>query len=89
MSWACELTEDAERDLLDLPRDVQRRVARALDQVAANPFEGDVKALKGPEWKGIFRRRAGSYRILFTAGHSRQLVSVLRILRRSEKTYRQ
>jgi mRNA interferase RelE/StbE len=88
MTWACELTEDAERDLRRLPRDVQRRVARALDLVAADPFQGDVKALKGPEWHGIFRRRVGSYRILFTADHSRQLVSVLRILRRSEKTYR-
>jgi mRNA-degrading endonuclease RelE of RelBE toxin-antitoxin system len=88
MTWACELTEDAERDLLDLPRDVQRRVAHALDRVAVNPFQGDLKALKGPEWRGVLRRRVGSYRILFTADHSRQLVSVLRILRRSEKTYR-
>jgi mRNA-degrading endonuclease RelE of RelBE toxin-antitoxin system len=56
--------------------------------MAASPLQGDVKALRGREWAGIFRRRAGRYRILFTADHSRQLVSVLRILRRSEKTCR-
>lgn len=88
MTWACELTEDAERDLLDLPRDVQRHIVHALDRVAVNPFQGDVKALKGSEWKGVLRRRVGSYRILFTADRSRRLVSVLCILRRSEKTYR-
>jgi hypothetical protein len=45
MTWACELTGDAERDLRNLPRDDQRRVARALDRAAVNPFQGDVKAL--------------------------------------------
>ncbi len=88
MSWACELTGDAERDLRNLPRDDQKRVARALDRLAVSPFQGDVKALKGPEWQGIFRLRSGSYRVLFAADYKRQLVSVLRILRRSEKTSR-
>jgi mRNA interferase RelE/StbE len=88
MTWACELAGDAKRDLRKLPRDIQKRVAHVLDRLAVNPFQGDVKALKGPEWQGIFRLRSGSYRILFTADHKRQLVSVLRILRRSERTYR-
>jgi len=52
MTWACELTEAAQKDLKDLPRKVQERVARTLNQMAANPFEGDVKALQGKEWKG-------------------------------------
>jgi mRNA-degrading endonuclease RelE of RelBE toxin-antitoxin system len=59
-----------------------------LDQLAANPFQGDAKALRGPEWTGVFRRRVGRYRILFTADRERRLVSVIRILLRSEKTYR-
>jgi hypothetical protein len=28
-------------------------------QMADDPFKGDVKALQGEEWKGIFRRRMG------------------------------
>ena len=87
MSWACELTEDAERDLRNLPRSIQGRVARAMEQMAADPFAGDVKALKGSEWKGVFRRRIGSYRILFTADQRKQMVSVVRILIRSKGTY--
>jgi len=52
MSWACELTEDAEQDLRKLPKAIQKRVARALTQMESNPFQGDVKALHGEEWKG-------------------------------------
>ncbi|MBI3698197.1 MAG: type II toxin-antitoxin system RelE/ParE family toxin [Acidobacteria bacterium] len=88
MSWACELTEDAEKDLRDLPRNIQRRVARVLNQMATDPFQGDVKALRGDEWQGVFRHRIGSYRILFTADQQKQTVSVVRILIRSKETYR-
>jgi hypothetical protein len=27
-----------------------------------DPFQGNVKALQGEEWKGVFRRRLGDYR---------------------------
>ena len=88
MSWACELTQDAEKDLRDLPGDARRSIARVLDQMAANPFLGDTIALKGSEWKGVFRRRTGSYRIFFMVDHKAKIATVIRIVRRSEKTYR-
>jgi mRNA-degrading endonuclease RelE of RelBE toxin-antitoxin system len=88
MSWVCELTEDAEQDLGKLPQAIQKRVARVLTQMESGPLQGNVKALHGEEWKGVFRRRIGAYRILFTAGRDKQTVLVLRILLRSGKTYR-
>jgi mRNA-degrading endonuclease RelE of RelBE toxin-antitoxin system len=56
--------------------------------MAADPFDLNVKALRGEEWRGVFRHRIGDYRILFTADRANQKVFVLRILPRSEKTYR-
>jgi mRNA-degrading endonuclease RelE of RelBE toxin-antitoxin system len=56
--------------------------------MAPDPFQGDTRALKGTEWKGVFRRRAGSYRIFFTADHQSHIATVIRIVRRSEGTYR-
>jgi len=88
MAWAFELTEDAEGDLRRLPKRIQKRFARTLTQMAADPFDLNVKALKGDEWRGVFRRRIGDYRILFTADQAKQKVFVLRILPRSERTYR-
>ena len=51
MNWACELTDDAKQDLHDLPSAVQKRVPRMLDQMQGDPFQGDVKALRGDEWR--------------------------------------
>ena len=34
MTWACELTKDAERYLRSSPKGVQQRAARALRQLA-------------------------------------------------------
>ena len=53
-----------------------------------NPLMGDVKALKGPEWKGRYRKRVGPYRIIFTVDHKMKAVAISAILIRSGKTYR-
>jgi mRNA-degrading endonuclease RelE of RelBE toxin-antitoxin system len=88
MNWVCNLTEDAGRDLRGLPNAIQRRVARVLEQMQSDPFQGDVKGLRGEEWKGVFRRRLGNYRVLFMPDWERHVVRILRILIRSGKTYR-
>jgi mRNA-degrading endonuclease RelE of RelBE toxin-antitoxin system len=62
MNWVCEFSEDAQNDLQDLPKAIQKRVARVMTQMAADPFQGNVKALQGEQWKGVFRRRIGDYR---------------------------
>ena len=87
MSWVCEITEDAEEDLRHLPKAIQKRVARVLTQMEADPFAGNVKALQGKAWKSIYRRRMGNYRLIFSADHPQQKLFVLRILIRSGSTY--
>jgi len=88
VNWVCELSEDTKKDLGDVPKAIQKRVARVLTQMEADPFQGNVKALKGDEWKEVFRRRLGDYRLLFTANREKGTVHVIRILLRSGKTYR-
>ena len=88
MAWAIELSASAEKDLKRLPRDRQARIAHAIDEMEANPLAGDVKPLKGPEWKGRYRKRVGPYRIIFGVDHKVKHVSISAILVRSEKTYR-
>lgn len=88
MTWACEFSENAEEGLSGLPKAIQKRVARLLTQMAADPFRGNVKALQGEEWKGVFRRRMCDYRLLFTADHTKKVFVVQQISLRSGKTYR-
>ena len=88
MSWQVELSASAEKDIRRLPRDRQARMIRCIDEMEQNPFAGDIRALQGTEWKGRYRKRAGSYRIIFTVDHKTRTVAISAILIRSEKTYR-
>jgi mRNA-degrading endonuclease RelE of RelBE toxin-antitoxin system len=56
--------------------------------MATDPFQGNVKALQGKEWKGVFRRRIGDYRLFFIADYAKKLVVIQQISLRSGKTYR-
>jgi mRNA-degrading endonuclease RelE of RelBE toxin-antitoxin system len=88
MNWASDFTKDAERDLRQLPKNAQSSVARVLLMMESDPLQGNVKALHGAEWKGVFRRPVGgAYRLLFSVNHATRTFLVLRILRRSESTY--
>jgi len=88
MTWAVEVSAGAEKDLKRLPSDRRVRVEHAIDGMEKDPLAGDVKPLKGPQWKGRFRKRVGDYWIIFTVDHNARLVAIFAILIRSEKTYR-
>jgi mRNA-degrading endonuclease RelE of RelBE toxin-antitoxin system len=57
-------------------------------QMATDPFQGNVNAIQGKEWRGVFRRRIVDYRLLFSDSREQGIVTVLRILLRSGETYR-
>jgi mRNA-degrading endonuclease RelE of RelBE toxin-antitoxin system len=87
MSWVSELSHRAERQLARLPRDVQERIAQAIDELEVDPFRGDVLPLKGREWRGRYRKRVGRYRIIFVPRIDSHIVEVSAILLRDERTY--
>ena len=68
--------ESAEKTLADLPRDIQKRISRALDELSEQGLiASNIKKLRDPE--SGFRKRVGDYRILFdihgTAIHIRRI----------------
>jgi mRNA-degrading endonuclease RelE of RelBE toxin-antitoxin system len=65
MNWSIELTAEAKRQLERLPRNIHKQLERSIDAMKQDPFVGNVKALQGEEWKGVYRKRSGDYRILF------------------------
>ncbi len=88
MTWTVELSSSAIKELRRLPRDRQSQIASAIDEMEADPLAGDVKPLQGAEWRGYYRKRIGPYRIIFTINRRTMSAAILRILIRSEKTYR-
>ena len=88
MKWTVRLSRGAAKQLERASDDQQELLFKRLDELAEDPFRGDVKPLKGPKWHGRYRKRAGRWRIIFTATYPQRLVEVSAILLRSEKTYR-
>jgi mRNA-degrading endonuclease RelE of RelBE toxin-antitoxin system len=88
MNWAVRISEDAQMSIVSLPDKIRRQISRSISQLEQDPFLGDVKPLKGKEWRGYYRKRAGDYRIIFFLRHEQRFVDASSVLRRSEKTYR-
>ena len=68
------------KEIDEFPTEDKQRILSAIRQIAAEPFSGDVKPIKGA--KGLLRRRVGDYRIVFTVNFERGEVVVLRVGRR-------
>ncbi len=88
MLWTIRLSPEAEKQFSRLPRDRQELVAKSIDEMRNDPFRGNVKALKGKEWKGRYRKAAGRYRLIFVPHYSGCRIEISQILLRTEKTYR-
>lgn len=86
MAYRIELRPAADRQYQRLPADAETAVRKALLRLAENPRHRGVAAVQ--HWPGIFRARAGDYRILFKIDDRRRVVSVGRIALRGV-VYRQ
>jgi len=85
MNWSLQVTKPAQKDLAKLPAREADRVRTALLSMRVDPFGGDIKRLTGqyPAW----RRRVGSYRILYDLYIDQRLIVVAGIVRRTSTTY--
>jgi mRNA interferase RelE/StbE len=85
MSWAIALSNRARRNLKRVPIADQQRIMAHLDAMRVNPLFGDVLKLTGQD---AFRRRVGSYRIIFDVDFKSFSVKITTIERRTTTTYR-
>ena len=90
MRYRVELSNEAQKQLDRFPRDVRKRIERAIDEFEAKDEAewSNVKALHGPEWKGRLRKKVGPYRIIFRKYPERGALEISAILIKSKDTYR-
>ena len=81
-----DFTPDAEADLARLDAPVVERVFAKLRWLAENFDAVRPEALTG-EWQGIFKLRAGDYRILYTFDKAKQEITV-HFVRHRREVYR-
>ena len=91
MHWRVEVSRQAQEQLFKLPRNVRTRLERAIDEFEQKDDSqwSNVKTLRGPEWKGRFRKRVGDYRIIYRKFPERAAVEISSVIIRSKDTYRQ
>ena len=85
MSWQVIVDSYARKYLRKLPISDAGRIATALQEFSVNPYSGDIEKLKDED--DTWRRRVGSYRILYEIYASRKTVYISGIKRRTSKTY--
>ena len=70
-------TPSAARQLAKLQRPVQRRIAHAIERLAADPPGRDSVELTGAEY--VWRIRVGDYRVLYQIDKDRLVVLVVAV----------
>ncbi len=90
MRYRFELSTESQRQLSRFPREVQERLAHAIDDLESRDDSqwSNVKALQGVQWKGRFRKKVGPYRIIFRKFPVAGVAEISTILIKSKDTYR-
>ena len=84
MKWGLLIGNRAKRQLGGLPADGREQINKAFSQMCEDPFEGDVKFLRGLH---SLRRRVGDWRILFELSETERIILVTAVKRRGSNTY--
>lgn len=86
MRWKVKIAKRVLRQIKRVPKKDAKRFLFVLEELANNPYQGDIKKIKGEE--NTWRRRIGNYRILYEVFPKRKFVSVYNVQRRTTTTYR-
>ena len=85
MNWNLLVAGPAQKQLRRIPEKDRERVKAALLAIEDEPFSGDLVRLRAQP--AAWRRRVGSYRILFDVDYEKRHVVVTAIVRRTSVTY--
>ena len=82
--WRVYVPSSVQKNIARLPAKVEARLWAVLDDLKADPHAGDVEKI-APQ---LYRRREGSYRIIFERLDDQRLLRIRSIERRTSTTYR-
>mgnify|MGYP001614359493 FL=1 len=85
MSWNVKIAKRVLKEIKKIPKKDASRLLFVLEEISENPYRGDIEKIKGEE--NVWRRRVGSYRILYEIILSQKSISVFNIRRRATNTY--
>jgi mRNA interferase RelE/StbE len=83
--WVLRVDDDVWKYLDRIPRNDTKRIVAEMDKLTENPFGDDSKKMRGED--ALWRRRVGSYRILYQILTEEKIVWIPRVARRTSNTY--
>ena len=83
--WDLLVEPDIEKKFKRFPKRDALVVWENMLQLAANPYFGDVKKMKGQT--NSWRKRVGAYRVFYRIFSDTRVVAVYDVERRTSKTY--
>ena len=75
-----KLKRSVEKEILKLPRDVIKRIVRAIDELENDPYPRDSKKIRGTE--RTYRLRVGNYRIIYQVDEERKEIIIYHVRHR-------
>jgi len=85
LAYKVEIHPAAQKQMLSLPKEAQVELSLSIDHLGNTPRPPRVKKLAE---SGLWRIRVGHYRIVYTIDDEAQLVTIVRVARRREDTYK-
>ena len=85
MSFEVRLRPTAQKELDALSKQDYTRIGKIISDLENNPRPTKVKK---PSESGLWRIRAGKYRVFYTIDEIARAVIVVRVARRRENTYK-
>jgi len=85
MKWNVKIARRVLKDIRRFPQKDADYLLFVLEEIAENPYQGDIQKIKGEE--NVWRRRVGSYRILYEIFFVKKFIWIFDIKRRATNTY--
>jgi mRNA interferase RelE/StbE len=76
-SYSIAWKRSATQELKRLPREIVRRILKAVEQLSTDPYPSGVRKLVGSEH--TYRIRAGDYRVIYDVMASALVIEIIRI----------
>lgn len=85
MAYRVEIHRASQKQLLSFPRQAQVEIVKAIDELENNERPAGCRKLRET---GLWRIRAGRYRIVYVIDDKAKVVTVVKVAIRREDTYR-
>ena len=85
--YEVEFTAEAEDDLARLSKSIAQQVLKKLHWLVEN-FEVITPEPLTGQWQGLFKLRAGDYRVLYTFSSTERSVIVVHLVKHRREVYK-